>query len=221
LDIYSFELREDIRPARTLWVRGNVFDARTKSGLPSTVELIDISTKQIISKVQTDETGNYMITLPVGKDYVFNVARRGYLFYSDNYSLKLKAPDSTYEKNIPLQPIEANAAIVLKNVFFDFKKWDIKPESQVELDRVVQFLKDNPTVTIQIEGHTDNIGTNADNQKLSDARARSVVNYLIVNGIKNTRLVAKGFGATKPVANNSTEEGRAANRRTELMITGK
>ena len=221
LDIYSFELREDIRPFKTLWVKGKVFDKNTKAGLPSAVELIDLATKQVISKVQTDETGNYLITLPVGKDYAFNVNRRGYLFFSDNYSFKNTAPDSTYVKNIPLQPIEANAAIVLKNIFFDVNKFDLKSESQVELDKVIQLLQENPTVRIQIEGHTDNVGTAADNLKLSENRARSVVSYIAGKGIDAKRLIAKGFGATKPVAENNNEENRAANRRTELKIVSK
>ena len=183
--------------------------------------MIDLATKQTISKVQTDETGNYLITLPVGKDYAFNVNRKGYLFYSDNYSLKNKTADSTYQKNIPLQPIEVNAAIVLRNLFFDTRKWDIKPESEVELEKVVQFMQDNPTVKIMIEGHTDNVGTAADNQKLSNARAINVVNYLLQKGIKSNRLSAKGYGATQPVADNKTEEGRAQNRRTELKVIAK
>jgi outer membrane protein OmpA-like peptidoglycan-associated protein/tetratricopeptide (TPR) repeat protein len=221
LDIYSFELREDIRPFKTLWVKGKVFDKNTNAGLPSAVELIDLATKQVISKVQTDETGNYLITLPVGKDYAFNVNRRGYLFFSDNYSFKNKAPDSTYIRNIPLQPIEANAAIVLKNIFFDVNKFDLKSESQVELDKVVQLLQENPTVRIQIEGHTDNVGTAADNLKLSENRAKSVVSFIVSKGIDPKRLTAKGFGATKPVAENTSEENRAANRRTELKIISK
>lgn len=221
LDIYSFELREDVRPAKTLWVKGKVFDSKTNAGLPSSVELIDLASKQTISKLQTDETGNYLITLPVGKDYAFNVNRKGYLFYSDNYSLKNKAADSTYQKDIPLQPIEVQAGIVLRNLFFETNKFDIKPESEVELDKVVQFLQDNPTVKIQMEGHTDNVGSAADNQKLSQARAYAVVNYLVTKGIKGTRLVAKGFGATKPVADNKTEAGRAQNRRTELRVLEK
>ena len=147
--------------------------------------------------------------------------RRGYLFYSDNYLLKQRSPDSTYEKNIPLQPIEVNAAVVLKNIFFDFKKYDLKPESQAELDRLVQFLQDNPTVKIQIEGHTDNIGATPDNQKLSENRAKSVVGYLKSKGIKLERLLTKGFGASKPIADNKTEEGRAQNRRTELKVVAK
>lgn len=221
LDIYSFELREDVRPAKTLWVKGKVFDSKTNAGLPSSVELIDLASKQTISKVQTDETGNYLITLPVGKDYAFNVNRKGYLFYSDNYSLKNKSADSTYQKDIPLQPIEVQAGIVLRNLFFETNKYDIKPESEVELDKVVQFLQDNPTVKIQMEGHTDNVGSATDNQKLSQARAYAVVNYLVTKGIKGSRLVAKGFGATKPVADNKTEAGRAQNRRTELRVLEK
>lgn len=221
IDIYTFELREDIRPAKTLWVKGKVYDQNTGAGLPSAVELIDLATKQTLSKVQTDETGNYLITLPTGKDYAFNVARRGYLFYSDNYSLTGKAPDSVYKNDIPLQPLAANAVVVLKNIFFDFAKWALKNESQIELDRLVQLLHENPTVKIQIEGHTDAIGSPADNLKLSENRAKSVVAYLVSKGIAGTRLSAKGFGASKAVADNNTEEGRAQNRRTELKVISK
>jgi tetratricopeptide (TPR) repeat protein len=221
LDIYSFELREDIRPVKTLWVKGKVFDRNTKAGLPSTVELIDLESKFMISRVQTDETGNYLITLPVGKDYAFNVSRRGYLFYSDHYSLKQKDPDSTYEKDIPLQPIEVDAAIVLNNIFFDVNKFELKHESTVELDNIVLLLKENPTVKVQIEGHTDNAGTAADNQKLSENRSRAVIFYLTGKGIRPERMVAKGFGATRPIGDNTTEAGRAANRRTELKILEK
>ena len=219
LDIYSFTMREDIRPAKTLWVRGKVFDNKTKGGLPSAVELIDLSTGTLLSRVQTDETGNYLVTLPVGKDYAFNVSRKGYLFYSDNFPLSGKAPDSTYQKDIPLQPLELAAAMVLKNIFFDVAQFNLKSESQIELDRVVQLLKDNPTVKVQIGGHTDNVGKPADNLKLSQDRAAAVVKYLVSKGIAATRLTAKGFGETVPVVPNTTEEARAQNRRTELKIT--
>src|SRR4030095_11222483 len=98
------------------------------------------------------------ITLPVGKNYAFNVNLKGYLFYSDNYSLTVASPDSVYQKNIPLQAIEVNASVVLRNIFFDVNKYVLNPQSQVELDKVVQLLADNPTVKIQISGHTDNVG---------------------------------------------------------------
>lgn len=218
LDIYSFELREDVRPYRTLWVKGQVFDKKTGKGLPSAVELIDLGTKQLLSRVQTDETGNYLVTLPVGRDYAFNVNRKGYLFYSDNFSLSRHVPDSTYEKNIPLQPLEAQATMVLRNVFFDVNKYELKPTSQVELDKLVQLLLENPTLRIEISGHTDNQGKPADNMVLSNNRAKAVVGYLQSRNIPAQRLTAKGYGESKPVAGNSTEEGRALNRRTEMKV---
>ncbi|WP_132055875.1 OmpA family protein [Pseudocnuella soli] len=221
LDIYRFELRPDVRPAKTLWVKGKVFDQKTTAGLPSAVELIDLATNKSFSRVQTDEAGNYLITLPLGKDYAFNVARKGYLFYSDNFSLKQKPADSTYQKDIPLQPIELNASVVLRNIFFDVAKYNLKPESQAELDRVVALLQENPSLKIQIEGHTDNVGSAADNATLSLNRAKAVTTYLSGKGIEAARLQAKGFGATVPVADNNTDAGRAQNRRTELKIVGK
>ena len=218
MDIYSFELREDVRPYRTTWVKGKVFDKKTTAGLPSSVELIDINGKQTISRVQTDEQGNYMITLPVGKDYAFNVNRKGYLFYSENISLLKNVTDSVFKKDIPLQPIEANASVVLNNIFFDVNKFDIKAESQVELDRIVQLLNENPTIKIRITGHTDNVGKPTDNLALSNNRAKAVVAYLVNKGIEPGRLSSKGFGETMPVADNATEEGRSRNRRTEMQV---
>ena len=221
LDIYSFELRQDIRPFKTLWVKGTITDNKTKNGLPSAVELIDLASRQIISKVQTDENGKYFITLPVGKDYAFNVNRKGYLFYSDNFLMTGRSPDSTYEKNIALQPIEINASIVLKNIFFDINKFELKTESQVELDKLVQLLIENPSLKIEISGHTDNVGKPIDNLLLSNNRAKAVVDYLIKKNIATARLTVKGYGETKPVANNKTEDGRALNRRTEMKVTGR
>jgi outer membrane protein OmpA-like peptidoglycan-associated protein/tetratricopeptide (TPR) repeat protein len=217
-DIYSFELPEKVRPIRTLWVRGTVTDEKTKKGLQSTIELVDLATKQRINLVHTDLTGNYLVTLPVGKDYAFNVNRRGYLFYSDLFQLSQKNPDSTYRKDIALSPIEVNGRIILKNVFFDVNKYELKPESQVELEKVVQLLLENPNLKIEISGHTDNVGKPADNLVLSNNRAKAVVSFLVSKGIAINRLVAKGYGETKPVADNGTEQGRADNRRTEVKV---
>jgi outer membrane protein OmpA-like peptidoglycan-associated protein len=221
LDLYTFELRNDVRPAQTLWVKGKVFDRSTRKGLPSSVLLTDLSTKEVISDLQTDETGNYLITLPKGKDYAFNVNRRGYLFFSENFSLSHELGDTVFKIDIPLQPIEANAAIVLKNIFFDPNQFVLKPESQVELDEVVQLMKDNPTIKIQINGHTDNSGNAADNKTLSENRAHAVTSYLVTKGVAEARLSSRGWGDTQPVAANATPEGRAQNRRTELKIVSR
>jgi outer membrane protein OmpA-like peptidoglycan-associated protein len=218
LDLYTFELRSDVRPAKTLWIKGKVFDKKTNKGLPSAVELTDLSTQDLFSKVQTDETGNYLITLPVGKDYAFNVNRKGYLLYSENFSLVNNSPDSTYHIDIPLQPLEPNATVVLKNIFFDINKFDLRRESYAELDNVVNLLKENPSLKIQIKGHTDNTGKAAVNLKLSNDRANAVIKYFIGKGIDAKRLSSKGFGSTQPVAVNTSEEGRAKNRRTEMKV---
>jgi outer membrane protein OmpA-like peptidoglycan-associated protein/tetratricopeptide (TPR) repeat protein len=219
LDLYSFIMREDIRPLKTLWVKGKVFDKNTMAGLPSSVELTNIKSRNIVSRIQTDEEGNYLVTLPEGKDYAFNVNRKGYLFYSDNFSIPRNTADSVYNKDIPLQPLETGAAIVLKNIFFDTKKIELKQESISELDKIVLLLNDNPKLKIEIAGHTDNVGLAKDNILLSNNRAKAVVGYLAGKGITITRLTYKGFGAAKPIAENTTEAGKALNRRTELSVT--
>ncbi len=218
LDLYTFELREAVRPAKTLWVKGRVYDAKTTRGLPSAVELTNLLTGETASKVQTDETGNYLITLPIGKDYAFNVSRKGYLFYSENFPLSHNPPDSTYHIDIPLHPLEANATVILKNIFFDLNQYALKPASAAELDNLVRLLTENPSVKIRIEGHTDSTGVAADNLTLSVKRAEAVVEYLVIKGITASRLSYKGFGATQPIADNATENGRARNRRTEMKV---
>ena len=218
LDLYTFELREDVRPAKTIWIKGKVFDKKTGKGLPSSVELGDLASKRIVSKLQTDETGNYLTTLPLGKDYAFNVNRKGYLFFSENFMLSNPSADSVYQMDIPLQPIEANARIILKNIFFEVNQYELKPASQIELDDVVKLLKENSGLFIQINGYTDNVGKPQDNLLLSQNRAKSVVNYLKSKGIDPRRLSFKGYGESEPVGPNTTESGRAQNRRTELKV---
>ena len=220
LDIYTFELRPDVRPARTLYVKGKVYDIKTGKGLPSAVELIDNTNQQAVSNLQTDETGNYFITLPVGKDYTFTVNRKGYLFFSELFPLSKNQPDSTYDKDIPLKPIELNASLVLKNIFFETNSAKLQEISQIEIATLLQLMTENPTLKLQINGHTDNVGKPAENFKLSTSRAKAVVDYLVRKGIDIKRLVYKGFGETKPVADNKTETGRAQNRRTEFVVIG-
>jgi len=219
LDLYKFQLQPDVRPARTLYVQGYVTDATTGKYIPCSVELTEDSTQQAVTRLQTDETGFYFVTLPTGKDYTFTVNRKGYLFYSDVFRLKEKLPDSTYIKNIQLQPIAVNATAALKNIQFDLKSIELKPVSVTELNKLLQLMNDNPAVHVQISGHTDNIGSDADNLILSTNRAKAVAGYLISKGIAANRLTWKGYGAAKPIADNTTEEGRAKNRRTEFTIT--
>lgn len=221
LDIYTFQLPEDVRPLKTLWVQGKVFDKKSSEGLPSQVELTELQSGSPVSKLQTDEDGAFLVTLPVGKDYAFTVRRKGYLFYSENYHISRSNSDSVYRADIALQPIEVDATILLNNIFFDTKKTELKPESIVELNNIAELLAENPSLKIQIIGYTDNVGKPADNLALSRGRAVAVVNYLIDQGIEAGRLSFAGKGEANPVADNATEEGRARNRRTELKVISK
>ena len=220
LDIYKFALRPDIRPYRTLYVKGRVMDKKTGKNLPSYVELTDNSNNKALMKVQTDELGDYFITLPTGNDYTFTVNRKGYLFYSELMELSKKAADSTYKKDIYLQPVELNASVTFRNIQFANNSYLLPNAGLIELEKLVQVLTENPSLKVEIGGHTDNIGKPEDNLKLSTNRAKSIVDYLVSRGIDITRLNFKGFGSTQPIADNNTEQGRAMNRRTTFTITG-
>lgn len=220
LDLYKFDLREDIRPARTLYVKGFVRDKQTDKGIPSAVELYDNRSNKPLSRVQTDETGYYFMTLPIGNDYTFTVNRKGYLPYSDVFNLSKGNADSTYQKNILLDPIKLNATVALKNIQFETNSFQLQQVSLIELNKLFDLMTDNPAMKVEISGHTDNVGSAADNIKLSTNRAKAVVEYLVSKGIDVKRMTFKGYGASKPIASNNTEEGKALNRRTEFTITG-
>ena len=219
LDIYSFTLPVDARPFKTIYVKGVVTDLISKKGLPANLELTDNASGTLINKVQTDELGNYFITLPEGKDYTFTVNRKGYLFYSSAYALSGAAPDSTYVKNIALEPIKLASSFVFTQVLFENNSFALLPPSLPELNKLVQILEENPSMHIQISGHTDNVGKDTDNLTLSTNRAKAIVKYLSSKGIAAERLTYKGFGSTEPIATNATAAGRAQNRRTSFTIT--
>jgi len=218
LDIYSFQLRNDIQAIKTIWINGSVFDKKSNQGLPCQVLLTDINNRNKSTQVQTDEEGNFMITLPIGNEYALHINRKGYLFYSANFSIPSTSTDSFFNLKIPLQPIEEGASIVLKNIFFDNKSFEIKKSSEEELNALIALLNENPKMKLQISGHTDNVGKKEDNLLLSQNRAKAVVNYLISKGIAATRLVSKGFGDSMPMEKNDTEQGKINNRRTEINI---
>lgn len=220
LDIYKFDLRADIRPYRTLYVKGKVIDKKTNRPLPSSVELIDNSNNNALMKVQTDELGEYFITLPSGKDYTFTVNRKGYLFFSELYALSGKQADSVYKKDIYLQPVELNVVSTFNNILFANNSFELPQAGFIELDKLLQVLTENPSLKVEISGHTDNVGKADDNLKLSTNRAKAIVDYLVSKGIEASRMSYKGYGSTQPVADNTTETGRAKNRRTTFTVTG-
>ncbi len=223
LDIYQFELPQEFRPEPITYVKGKVFDMKTNKGLDATFELIDLETQKLVLKSYSAKDGNFLVTLTANKNYLLNVSKNGYLYYSDNFSLKdVKADYNTpFKLDVPLQPLDTGYVVELKNVFFDVDKFDLKPQSKAELDKLVAFLKNNPKLKIEIGGHTDNTGDKKKNQLLSQNRAKSVYDYLITTGgIDKTRLSYAGYGDTKPKVPNDSPEHKQMNRRTEFKVKG-
>jgi outer membrane protein OmpA-like peptidoglycan-associated protein len=219
-DIYSFELPQNLRPEAVNYVKGIVYDAETKQKLSAAIEIIDLKTSESIYSSMSDVIdGTFLATLPSNKEYSINVARDGYLFYSENFSIKKNTVGKPIFLEVPLQKIAVGKKVVLKNIFFDTNKFDLKPESKTELEKMIEFLLENPKVSIELSGYTDNIGDDAYNLELSKNRAKAVFNYLVANKILPNRLSYKGYGKTNPMATNGTEDGRANNRRTEFLIT--
>src|SRR6185312_3152820 len=156
--------------------------------------------------------GSYKIVLPLGKVYSFVAAKDGFFPVSDTISVKNVSGYQEITRDLYLTPIEVGQTIRLNNIFFDFNKSDLLPSSYAELDRLVKLLNAQPNMQIEISGHTDNVGGDDYNQKLSQSRVRSVFDYLVSKSVDKSRLIAKGYGKAKPIASNDTEEGRAKNR---------
>jgi len=219
LDLYRFTLRPDVRPLKTLYVSGKIVDDNN-TGLQADFQLVENGAQQIVNQSTSSNTGDYLVTLPAGKDYTFTVKKKGYLFQSELFELGNEKPQTTIHKNIVLKPIQLNASVTLKNILFHTNSYELQPISLIELNTVLQLLRDNPTLRLRVNGHTDNKGSQTINQPLSSNRAKSVVDYLTKNGIERERLEWKGFGDSQPVAPNTTEDGRALNRRTEIEVIG-
>lgn len=219
-DIYQFKLYEEARPNEVSYMKGTVIDEKTRQRLQANFELYDLKDGKLISQSKSDPiNGEFLVCLPTDRNYMLNVNRSGYLFFSDNFSLSgVFHVDQPYLKDVLLKPVIAGEKIVLYNIFYETGSYTLKDESKYELDKVIKFLNSNPTVNIEISGHTDNVGTEAFNKLLSENRAKSVVKYLTEHGIYSTRLTFKGYGFSIPIDSNDSEEGRAKNRRTELKI---
>lgn len=220
LDLYRFDLYEGARPVLVSYVRARVVDDETNAPLAAGFEIIDVESGKIqVSNTTDKRQGEFLASLPAGKNYMLNVNKEGYLFYSDYFELsKSFTKQQAFELEIRLKKPKAGEKVVLKNIFFDVNKFDLKPESNTELNRLVSFLESNAAVKIEVSGHTDSTGDKKANVTLSMNRAKAVYDYLISKGIPAQRLKYNGYGDTKPVASNDDETGRAQNRRTEFTI---
>ncbi|MDA3883088.1 MAG: OmpA family protein [Bacteroidales bacterium] len=210
----------DIKTSRLTIVKGVVSDAfaETPTYLGAEIVITDNETGQVISTLQSNSsTGQFLIPLPSGKNYGIAVKKEGYLFHSENFNIPKTSDYQEIILNVKLMKIQKDSRIVLRNVFFDYGSAKLDPKSYTELDNLIKIMQDNPNMIIEIGGHTDNQGSHQFNQKLSEARAQSVVNY-IAKSIPMSRLQYQGYAFDQPVADNCTDEGRALNRRVEFKI---
>jgi len=218
-ELYRFDIPKELQiEEKASYVRGRVYDQKTNQSLGAQIELYDVEKNKRIAKVSADSlNGQYLMVLPEGSEYAFYVNKKGYLFKSLSFNYRGETFEPL-EIDIPLNPIEAGTKTVLKNIFFEFDKYEVQPASHTELNKVVGFMKENPDLSVEISGHTDNQGSIAYNQQLSEKRAHAVYNYLIEKGVPKLRLKYKGYGQQFPIASNETEEGRRQNRRIEFEI---
>jgi len=218
-DIVRIKLRTIDRPNPVVLINGKVINAKTNQPISARITYHSLLTgKEIGQAISDPVTGNYKITLPYGVQYSFNANVGNFIPVSNNIDLTTIAEYKEINQDLFLVPIEIGQTVQLNNIFFDMSQSSLRPESYIELDKLFNILQENPSMDIEIDGHTDNIGDAALNLQLSIERANTVRDYLLKKGIVHTRIIAKGFGGTKPVASNETEETKKLNRRVEFTI---
>jgi tetratricopeptide (TPR) repeat protein len=194
-DIYRFQLPDDIKPVAVTYLKGKVYDRDTRLPLEASFSLIDIEKDSLIIGAMSDRiNGEFLVCLPGNRDYALNVSCDGYLFYSDHFPLsEIKSSLDPVLKNIPMEPVAVGNSMVLRNIFFDTDQFELKTASFPELDKLVKFLADNPSIRIEIGGHTDNEGSEEYNEVLSRNRANSVYSYLVDSGLPKKECLTKGM----------------------------
>jgi outer membrane protein OmpA-like peptidoglycan-associated protein len=222
-DIFRIGLPKKVRPRPVVLIQGRVLNKKTGQPIEADIfyELLPEG-KEIGRARSAPGTGQYKIVLPAGSNYGFRATAPNYLSVNDNMDLSQLTEYTELTRDLYLVPIEAGSVAELKNIFFDYDKSTLRPESFPELNRMAKMLKDSPTMTIEVGGHTDAIGGDAYNQRLSNDRAKAVADYLVTTGgVEPARITSKGYGKKRPVATNATDEGRQLNRRVEITILTK
>ncbi|HMI04778.1 MAG TPA: OmpA family protein [Pedobacter sp.] len=220
MDIYQFKMPADKKPMPITYVKGIVKDKETGKFLEARVQVVNLKSKNTeYDDFTSAENGEFLAVMPIGGNYLFNVSADGYLFHSENYQLNEAYINTPFLLQITLEKLKVGTNVVLKNIFFNTSEYVLLPASVTELSTLSNLLKNNSRISIEIQGHTDNVGNEADNKKLSLMRAKAVYDYLTAQKIAPERMAYKGFGETAPVVNNETENNRKQNRRTSFVIT--
>jgi len=217
-DIYMITFLDDTPKPKLTLVKGKVTD-ENGSPLEVDIEVADANNNELIAKTKSNKiTGEYLLSLPSGRDYSITYADEGYFFHAEHIEISESSRFDELMLGIVLKKAEVGSSIALNNILFDYNKATLKPESMAELNRATGFMNKNKDLIFEISGHTDNKGGWEYNMQLSAERAETVVNYFIEHGIDKSRLVYSGYGYEKPVASNDTDEGRQKNRRVEMLI---
>ena len=218
-DIFIIAIDADIQPDPVILIKGKVLDDNSKLPIAAKITYQDLSTGKEVGIAQSDpKTGKYQIVLPFGKLYGFRAEANDYIAQNENIDLRYSSDYKELTKNLYLMKMEVGEIIVLNNVFFAKGKSELESTSYAELDRIVKILKDNPTMKIELRGHTDNRGNTTELMKLSAQRVEAVKIYFVEKGISTYRIKTKAFGGTQPINKNDTELEHSKNRRVEFKI---
>jgi outer membrane protein OmpA-like peptidoglycan-associated protein len=219
LDIVRIKLPQAAKPKPVILVSGKVYNSKTKEPLSANISYNNLKTdKELGIAISNPKDGSYKIVLPAGNNYGFLASKETFISVSENIDASKITEYKEITRDLYLSPIEVGQVIRLNNIFFDTGKFDLRPESYGDLNRLIKVLEENPNMTILVAGHTDNVGVPQANLELSKNRAKAVRDYLIKKGIKAERLTFDGFGANKPTDTNATEAGKQRNRRVEFTI---
>ncbi|MDD4149279.1 MAG: OmpA family protein [Bacteroidales bacterium] len=209
----------EVKKVRLTIMKGTVTDALSEAPIEASIEITDNEKNELITTLNSNsKTGKYLVSLPSGKNYGIAVKADDYLFYSENIDIPEATAYQEVTKDVVLSKVGIGSKIVLKNIFFDYGKETLRETSHAELERLVTLLNSYPNMTIEIGGHTDSHGGLQFNTQLSEARAKSVVDYLVDKGISKLRLTYKGYAYLQAIATNDTDEGRQQNRRVEFKV---
>jgi OOP family OmpA-OmpF porin len=218
-DIVRIKLTASNRPNPVVLISGRVINAKTNQPVSARITYQSLKTgKEIGQAISDPVTGNYKMTLPYGNQYSFSAQGGNFIPVFNNLDLTTVAEYQEVKQDLYLVPVEIGQTVQLNNIFFDVSKSTLRQESYAELDRLYLILQNNPVMEIEIDGHTDNVGDPIINMQLSNDRANAVKDYLLKKGIAPGRIVTKGFGGTKPIVSNDTEELKKLNRRVEFTI---
>jgi outer membrane protein OmpA-like peptidoglycan-associated protein len=219
-DIFSFELYPEARPNKVYFQKGDV-NGDEAGPVNASIEVKDAVTKKL-TKINVDSvSGEYAFVVDFNHDLILSIKKEGFAFESRYVSQKDTDNFKPQHVDLTLNKLEVGGQYTLNDILFATNSYSINDTIKTVLDEFIDYLRQNPGVNVALQGHTDNVGSPADNMKLSENRAKAVYDYLVSNSISSSRVSYKGFGETKPIADNNTAEGRAKNRRTVFVVTSK